>query len=459
MKRNLRFLSRASTVPALAALLLSGTSASGQCPAPASWFPSSQTKPFDPASFPADATNCDFHQWAWQTFLWLTQDVKGQMRFTTFPTETDLFDPAEPLKKPALLSAVLAKPRKPLQLKVRSEKEEDGGVVKDINSVAQAGGGGILVDHKGNPVYYSVNFDPVFYDFVQKNQYYDYDKYIAADPTTNYPLGAMELKASWRIVAEGETASGSYVTDALVPVLQQDATGKVTVDTSKPPRAVKVSFVGLHVVGIVANHPEFIWATFEQNLNAPNLPAGMDPKANLPVADTNYTFYTAGTFASACNINAKANLKLDAATQTFTPVTQVYQLNPEGGETAGSGNIANIQALNKSVHDQLGDEVWKNYNLVGGVWLLPGALQPNMPSATQPFELHGSIDLANTTMETYHQNLNCFTCHTTQATSTNSGLNIPAMNMNLSHILTDGLVQRKSAQLLKAKQDKAKADK
>ena len=450
MKLQARILSCARSVPAIAALLLVGNSASAQCPAPASWFPSSQTKPFDPASFPADASNCDFHQWAWQTFLWLTQDVGGKLRFTTFPSETELFDPKNPLKKPQKLAALMAKKRPPMILRVRAEKSKEGGVVNDISAVGQAGGGGILVDQKGHPVYYSVNFDPVFYEFVQSNQYYDYDKYIAAPPTTNFPLGAIELKASWRIVEPGDpSTANSYVTDALVPVLKQDPTTRtVTIDTTKPPAPAKVAFLGIHIVGIVANHPEFIWATFEQSQNSPDLPAGVKPTDNTPVSPNNFTFYAANTVASACNQYSKTKITLDPATQTFTPVTQVFRQIPQGG--GSDSNVANIKALNDSVHSQLqAGEVWRNYELVGGVWLLPGALQPNMPTS-KPFDLHGSVDLANTTMETFHQNLNCFTCHTTTGFNSPAGP-IPPMNMNLSHILTDGLVTQKNAKLLKAK--------
>ena len=39
----------------------------------------------------------------------------------------------------------------------------------------------------------------------------------------------------------------------------------------------------------------------------------------------------------------------------------------------------------------------------------------------------------------------CLGCHTTAATSTTGGLPIPAMNMNLSHVLTDGLVKQETA--------------
>ena len=421
------------------------------CSAPASWFPHSQTPMPDPNIFPgSNATNCDFHQWSWQMFLWLTQDWQGQMRFLSFPTDTDLFDAANFAKKPLSLAALNARNAKPQQvrLKLRGLKPmKVGAMVNDPNRVIQASGG-IMVGLDHRPVYYSVHFDPTFYGFIQSNGYYDYNTYIAASPTTNFPPGATELKASWRIVPAGGDAGGAYTTQAEIPMLQQDpVTGAVTVDPNKPPQVATVALVGLHVVGVVANHPEFIWATFEPTSNTPILPANIQPTDNTPVSQTNFTFYAAGTFASACNIQVSSP-KLNAATQTFAQTTPAFLQYAEGGGSAV--NIANIDALNKSVHDQLlPTEVWKNYNLIGAVWLLPGALQPNMsPSGA---DLHGSPNLNNSTMETFTQTFaNCFTCHTTTGTNTSGGLAIPAMNMNLSHVLTDGLVSRETA-LRKAK--------
>lgn len=422
------------------------------CPAPASWFPHSQTPPPNPATFPgSNATNCDFHQWAWQMFLWLTQDVDGQLRFVTFPTDADLFSVADPTKKPASLEELKASTRKhPLQLRVRGLKPfKAGTTINDPNRVIQASGG-ILVDQNQRAVYYSVHFDPVFYGFIQANGYYDYNTYIKANPATDFPPGATELKAAWRIVPKGGDAGGAYTTQAEIPMLQQDpSTGAITVDPTKPPQVATVALVGLHVVGVVANHPEFIWATFEPVSNAPVLPANMKPSDNTPVSSSNFTFYKAGTFASACNLQ-NSSPKLNAATQTFAQVTQVFLQYPQGGGSAE--NIANINAINASVQSQLlPNEVWKNYNLIGGVWLLPGALQPGMsPSGA---DLHGSPNLNNTTMETFVQAyLNCFSCHNTESTQTSGGLSIPAMNMNLSHVLTDGLVSRETAlRTLKAK--------
>ena len=55
------------------------------CTAPSAWFPHSQTPEQNSTGFPAAPKNCDFHQWSWNAFLWLTQDVKGEPRFEHMP--------------------------------------------------------------------------------------------------------------------------------------------------------------------------------------------------------------------------------------------------------------------------------------------------------------------------------------------------------------------------------------
>ena len=67
-----------------------------------------------------------------------------------------------------------------------------------------------------------------------------------------------------------------------------------------------------------------------------------------------------------------------------------------------------------------------------------------MPGLEGPFiqrQVVGSVRLSNSTMETMTQlgRRNCFACHDSGA---RMELGIPAMNMNISHVLIDGLVQR-----------------
>lgn len=422
--------------------------AAQNCPAPANWFPHSQTPAPNPNIFPGNttATDCDFHHWAWQEFLYVTQTVNGAPRFLSFPNGEDLF-PANPTQKPvkaAMLRTRNSQP--PLKLRVRGEKPKKGGsVLPAPNSINQAGPGGILVDHNGNPLFYSVHFDWTFYEFVVSNSYYDYSTYIATNPNVTFPCGATEFKASWMIVPSGTQFSG-YTTQAQVPTLSTNSEGDIV--AGPPMRNVTVGLVGLHVVGVVANHPEFVWETFENVSNAPDLPAGISPTSSSPVSSNNYTFYTAGTPANQCNV-LPPSYTLNAAAQTLSPITQVFRQFADGGGV--TDNIQAIDTLNASAQSQLGStDIWSNYKLIGGVWLLPGALNPNLSPGDS--QLHGSPDLANATMETFVQppfpNKNppptnftsCFGCHTTTASNTIGGLPIPPMNMNLSHILTDGLV-------------------
>jgi hypothetical protein len=373
----------------------------------------------------------------------------------TYPTAEDLI-PANPNQKPLKAPSLKSRDsRPPLKLKVRSLKPKTiGTLTEDAGSITQAGSGGILVDQNGNPVFYSVHFNWTFYTFIETNSYYDYNTYVAANPNVSFPPGATEFKASWQIIPTGTTFAG-YTTAAQVPTLSTGTGGIIDADPTKM-RNVTVGLVGLHIAGSVANHPELIWATFEKLNNAPDLPAGLTPSSTQSVSSSNYTFYTANTPANLCNVQP-TTYTLNVAAQTLSPVTQVFRQFANGGGVPD--NITAIDTLNASVLAQLTAsnqaDPAVNYELVGGVWLLPGALNPNMSPGDG--QLHGSPDLANSTMETFVQapfaNKNspptfftsCFGCHTTTSSKTISGLFIPPMNMNLSHILTDGLVTRETA--------------
>jgi hypothetical protein len=120
------------------------------CTAPAAWFPHSTTPEQNSAGFPANPNNCDFHQWAWNAFLWLTQDVKGQPRFLRFPA-----DGIE--TKPGILNALIGRSAKARTLEI----------------VQQAGPDGIMVDLQGRAIYYSIHSNSTFGDFIKQNRLLD----------------------------------------------------------------------------------------------------------------------------------------------------------------------------------------------------------------------------------------------------------------------------------------------
>ena len=134
--------------------------AQSQCTAPSSWFPHSATpKPNDNADF---STNCDFHQWSWQMFLWLTQTTgpDGMLRFETFATPADLFATTDK----TLATFANLPERKVLRLSPRSTKSSGPTSLGEIN---QAESNGILVQPDGRAVYYSQYLNDVFYNFIR----------------------------------------------------------------------------------------------------------------------------------------------------------------------------------------------------------------------------------------------------------------------------------------------------
>ncbi len=417
--------------------------ADGACVAPSSW--TSHDAVPAPDNSIAPQTNCDFHVWSWNTFLWMTQpDSDGDLRFQNFATLDELFDPA-PMKtefsalsldKSFVLAPRALKPQalsEDALLALEPTKTNKAALasVQDIGEINQAGSAGVLVRRgaddptSGRAVYYSLNVDPVYYNFVRENKYYDVATYLAAPDDTNFAVGSAEFKYSWMVVEDGEDVSDFFTVDAEIVQLTTNKDGQVVPDPTKLIPAT-VALVGIHVVGVVEDHPEFIWATFEHKSNSPDLPHGMDPKSTDPVSSEDWTFYAANTPAKDSNlIDDTNNLKFaDESAQTLEPVVNVFREYAWGtdlDDPSGPANAANIQSLNQSVLSGTlsGDSVWNNYHLIGAVWG-DGDLQPK--SIVTPI---GSTKLSNSTLETFTQQYSqCFSCHTTYN-----------KNMDISHIM------------------------
>jgi hypothetical protein len=415
------------------------TNVRAQCPAPKAWFPHERTPEPD---FHAPASDCEFHQWSWQTFLWLTQATgPGRIRLLDLPTADELFLPG---KGPRTLDATTLEhfATQPLQLKPRTEKTS---APTRFGEIWQAGSRGILVDQKGQAVYYATHVSRTFYQFVRTNRLFLKESYLKASPSGNFPVRSLAVKSSWRIVSLDDDTRSFFTTDASVhPLMCQGGAdvckgADLTVSSSTVP--VKVALVGMHVVGVVEDHPECVWSTFEHDRNAPDLPDGMPPDSPNAVSGGAWTFYAAGTPAKACNAANTKTVTFDAKKNLLSPPTNVFrQLSLGGGE---DDDRANIKGLNEDVHRQLqAGSAWKNYSLVGSVWFARGNnLVPGLDGPAIQRRVAGSVGLSNVTMETFTQlgRKNCFACHDT---GERGDQGIPAMNMNFNHALVNGLLQR-----------------
>ncbi len=230
-----------------------------------------------------------------------------------------------------------------------------------------------------------------------------------------------------RVAPGTEPPAGAFVTQAQVPVLTVQRSSTAITILPVPGKFVTatVALVGLHVVGVTENHPEFLWGTFEHNLNSPQVPDNTFSTSGS--SPNNYTLYKANTSYGQSNIAFKPPLlPFNTTTQRFAPTTNAVVENQTGGENQpnGPGNVLAVSGQGQSffAHEK-GDKkvqpmqwIFANYYLVGTVWMMPNSYNLNSDQSSAV----GSVNLANTTAETFQQypnnsNMqnvqNCFMCH------------------------------------------------
>lgn len=423
--------------------------AAENCPAPPEWFAAGGTpKPLNQK--PNPDSDCEFYQWAWQSFLYVTQPENksgDQLRLLGFKTPEDIFPPASTPRFPRTSAG--------LRLAPRLAKEPEAVALQEF---LQADSRGVLIDQDGRNIYYAQHMNGEFVSFVDdpRNQFRNVDNIAKAPADLEIPRGTLELKSSWKVLGPHDDKSKFFTTQASVAVLKLVG-GKPTIDATQT-RQETMALVGLHVVGVVDGHPEFIWATFEHNDNTPDLPNGANPVGTQPVDDTrSYTFYPRGTPAADCNRKKALKFKSEAD-QTFDTTVPIFREFPFGAATETEVDPA-IRTLNENVHamiEKLAPRLatWKNYRLTGAVWLNDPAakFRENSDFADEDAKhpelkiLGGETRLSNTTMETFTQavKVNCFNCHRTTGEA-GGGIQFPPKRIAVSHILTNAYINAKQA--------------
>ena len=242
----------------------------------------------------------------------------------------------------------------------------------------------------------------------------------------------VELKTTW-IDVKGLKAGEekNYITmPAKLPLYKPDPWVPTKV-WNRIPNAFNpatLALVGMHVVFSAKNHPEMLWATFEHVGNTPNLEYyyKTDSDENTPrKRDTSGTWL----FSSAAHLcDTKSNLRHMAFEAKPDPSKNAIKAlaNEDIGPTdvcriyawGGGQNDDNtyIIGINRMVRAALGNDVRKNYLLVGATWTKDGANPVHDNDQHQ-----GTWKLANSTMETFIQDRlrpgessggsNCLVCH------------------------------------------------
>lgn len=407
-----------------------------ECTAPANWFtmvnntrktPAPNEGPTSVFAKNATVTNCDFHQWSWQKFLWLTNEVNGQPFFIDNLIQVTSYGKKLPQNKGIVLTDA-------------AQASSTTDILKTPNYSSGV--------PPATTVYYSIFMDKLLYGTMVK-----YAPIAKKDPSEvkdiTFPVGSLEVKTSWINASVLKDTSSYYITKGEINGVK-----------------TRVALLGMHIVGVVENHPEFVWATFEHENLAPAYDwSKATPTSDAPVTSkSDYPFFDKSATATVKNITSGNGIYTDVFSvyKYGVPVTKEMkgsfnvQLYMETSQN-GSENLNNIRTINESVKKQL-KGVWNNYFYNGSIWIntegykntqqqaaLLDSLSHNL-SKSEPGKLtRGSIAASNITMETYVQvgfgkpssihgttvsNLvNCFSCH-----NASSGSNVSPLH--ISHVFT-----------------------
>jgi hypothetical protein len=219
------------------------------------------------------------------------------------------------------------------------------------------------------------------------------------NPTSGL-VGAIEIKASWRILdpSKGDDTNRYYHQTALITI-----DGKYTWNGKPLAFTAIVGLTGMHIIHMTQSFPKEIWSTFEQIDNAPDSGA-VDPNVT-------YSFYNAAYTGAPYQKPLAVNNKLAMWNDT-PPYAKAYGVNEQGqlGGTFGTqapryySIYVSTDSMNKVWQAKLSGTVWQYYKLVGTQWFSQetfGHFVPNAP-----------VYLGNTTMETYIQpGASCISCH------------------------------------------------
>ena len=250
---------------------------------------------------------------------------------------------------------------------MHAEVAEPGG------DVLQAAGG-VVTDQSGRWLRYERLMNKVEYDYIVPDRWNAAQLQAMADANQaiRIPAGAIEVKASWKVLTADEVTSKKYFT----------TTGTVcnTPDGQKTPcnaQPVTFGLVGLHLVQQTNDGGTMFWSTFEHKDNDSVF---FDPAskaaANTDFAQTPY-------------------VELDANCKPLNAPTQIKRLTP----------IPASPDLNAYYQQLLAGSVFANYQLISTQWTTGFG-----PSVTPP-------NVANITLETYVQDISsgnatgCMTCH------------------------------------------------
>ena len=380
-----------------------------ECAADKTWF----TNPSMPIEVKKSAPNgesnfCDFYQFSWQAFIYLMSPSDKESAQRNFQVTSNY-----PILE-------VSKDKKPVNSCDDTITENTLFVSLDKahglpERIHQAGDSATIYDQQGDVVYYDVRFSRNMCnvaDIKTKN---------------NFPSGTTEMKTAWKVLKDGE--KDNYLTIVTDVGTQKNVT---------------LGMIGFHLAIATTDHPEFVWATFEQKNNAPDC---TNPQPT-PAKGWSFTSNQCADLLKKnsvlqleCNFNtAKSS---ESITGNPTEICRVYAYGTDLTDPNALENVGSITSLNANVAALLSGNmaVFKNYFNVGALWV------SNNKEDSSISNQRGSLRLANTVAETTFQNVdlnpktnqgfasNCFGCHNFEGSGLTTNKN--TTSGGLSHIFDD----------------------
>lgn len=295
--------------------------------------------------------------------------------------------------------------------------QQMGKVPDVLDEFIQPFESGPLVDQNGVYTRNEIVVNQSMFDGIVDNGLYSIEgqqKFFAANanntvafscgsPQANQ-VGAVMVKASWKVLGPNENRGSFHTVDALVytPGNSDPGKGPIVKDACV---AESVGLVGLHIVHKTASAPQWVWSTFEHVNNVPEKTTPPGERVGP------YLFYNA---ASKSEINQPPPRPWNPAVMA-TP-SQIVREVPLT-EATRQLNLT-YQKLLRTANPQ---SVWANYQLISTQW--PTDAPPGCKiSAANPLGSPAPSFLANATLETYIQGTvpqassSCMACHGNAAT-------------------------------------------
>jgi len=294
---------------------------------------------------------------------------------------------------------------------------------------------GPLPDQTGLFTRFEVRFNRAEYDYVRGNGFYNKANWpTGAQPPISFPastrdaLGAIEVKAAWRDLSKvpAKFHSRFFTLEALGTVAGTCKTVPNTQKVQCDCRPMKLGLVGIHINHKTADFPQWVWSTFEQvdNLGEDaTTPRDMQPSYFDPDFYKKYPDKKAPGRRSNPPEHPGSSRVPGAQDYDSTPVN-VVRLSAIPDTPKGNSTVE----LNARYRQLFKGTVWENYQLIGTQWSTQPSVSPQSPlvdpvSGQQDFGCEDgtpaaaggvpfpACQVANVTMETYHQYDSCQNCH------------------------------------------------